>query len=519
MVVPAAGAVHMPGIMSLHRDADRLGCGRRHMGVAFMRMVVIVAVVSMMVMTVPGAFAVGTGLRLESRLRFGHDQVLPAQHVGEHGVGLELQEVGLQFQRHVPVAEVICRTQQVEGRAMLGAVAHLQHRLGQRDDPQQRTVLGHQHITAAQCGSAWQHHANLAPGRIDRGEAALAAGVPVEFEQGGSLDEHGGEAGTAGNAFGGVNHGAKYRRTAKGLILGWPWLLAVSRHRSSGRTRAPPRTARTLDLRVVFLTVTRAMNRLRSLVLCCALLAAGSQAVGADAVSQTDPIAVLNQAMADSATGKLQESAQHHLWFYENAARVAPQTAELRLTFALQEWVKLARRYPPALIDIQRVRNAAARQVLSGTTDIAQPFLEMVRINELLGEAQETCRVYAQLGERSETTAAQFLLFALPAIAKSGQHLLALRYLQVDQVMQTLAAQLAGLQNLSGLSAEEKAMVESQRDRFIDLTVARVVWVLKSSSMPEQASAAASQGKELLKASRGTSLIDAALRGDPLPPA
>jgi hypothetical protein len=261
------------------------------------------------------------------------------------------------------------------------------------------------------------------------------------------------------------------------------------------------------------------MNRLRTLVLCCALLAAGGQAVGADARLQSDPIAVLNQAMADSANGRLQESAQNHLWFYENAARVAPQTAELRLTFALHEWVKLARRYPPALNDLHRIRDAAAEKVLSGSPDIAQPFLEMVRINEMLGEAQETCRVYAQLGERSETTAAQFLLYALPAIAQSGQHLLALRYLQVDQVLQTLAAQLASMQNISGLSPEEKAMVESQRDRFIDLTVARVVWVLKSSSMPDQASAAASRGKDLLKSSRGTPLIDAALKGEPLPPA
>jgi hypothetical protein len=52
-----------------------------------------------------------------------------AQHVGQHRVGLELQIVGLHFELHMPVAQVIRGARQIGGRAMRRAGAHLQHGL------------------------------------------------------------------------------------------------------------------------------------------------------------------------------------------------------------------------------------------------------------------------------------------------------------------------------------------------------------------------------------------------------
>ena len=43
-----------------------------------------------------------------------------AQHVGQHRVGLDLQVVGLQFDRHMAVAQVVGGAHQVEGRAVCG---------------------------------------------------------------------------------------------------------------------------------------------------------------------------------------------------------------------------------------------------------------------------------------------------------------------------------------------------------------------------------------------------------------
>ena len=79
-----------------------------------MAVVVAVIMVVAMVMTVcvaPGL--VGPALGLEAGLFFRHRQVHAAQHLGQHGVGFELQAVGAQVHRHVAVAQVVGGAQQV----------------------------------------------------------------------------------------------------------------------------------------------------------------------------------------------------------------------------------------------------------------------------------------------------------------------------------------------------------------------------------------------------------------------
>mmetsp|Transcript_69594 Transcript_69594/g.163652 ORF Transcript_69594/g.163652 Transcript_69594/m.163652 type:complete len:241 (+) Transcript_69594:853-1575(+) len=200
-VMPAARAVHMAGVVRLDRDGQGLARGRRG-GLVRVPMAMVVAVMVNMACGRTNRPA----LRLERRLGLGDDQMLPAQHLGQIRIGLELQQVRLQFQRHMSAAEVVGRTQQVERRAMLATVAHLQHRLGGGSHSQQRAVLGHQHVTTAQRRIARQHDADLAAGGIGGREVALATRIPVELEDRGPFDEYGGEAGTAGNAFGGLNH-------------------------------------------------------------------------------------------------------------------------------------------------------------------------------------------------------------------------------------------------------------------------------------------------------------------------
>ena len=55
--------------------------------------------------------------------------MLGPQHVGQHVVGLELEVVGFELKRDMAVAQVVGRSQQVEGAAVLGTGTHHQHRL------------------------------------------------------------------------------------------------------------------------------------------------------------------------------------------------------------------------------------------------------------------------------------------------------------------------------------------------------------------------------------------------------
>src|SRR5574337_719181 len=92
------------------------------MAVTFM----ICSIVLVIVMPGMAAARVGATLGLEGLAGLADDELHLLQHRGEHMVRLELEMVGLQFQRDVPVAEMVGRAQQIEGRAMLCAMAHHQ---------------------------------------------------------------------------------------------------------------------------------------------------------------------------------------------------------------------------------------------------------------------------------------------------------------------------------------------------------------------------------------------------------
>ena len=172
-------------------------------------MSVIVSVIVRMAVFVPMAMSacrIRAALGLERRLLRGDDEVHGAQHVGEHVVGLDLQVVRAQFDRHVAVAEVVGGADEVEGRAVLGAVGDAQHRLGCGDHADHAAVLGHQHVAPAHDGAAGQEHAEFAPGGVGGGEAAFLAHVPVEFDGGGALEQHGREAVALGKEFVGGQH-------------------------------------------------------------------------------------------------------------------------------------------------------------------------------------------------------------------------------------------------------------------------------------------------------------------------
>ena len=185
------------------------------MGV-FVRMFVIMAVLMFMPMAVlvrvaagegMPACSIGSGLGFEGTLRLGHDQVHRAQHRSEHVVGLQLQVVGLQLQRDVAVAQVIGRAQQVEGRAVFGAMAHHHHRLRRCGHAHQRAVLHHQHVAAAHDTSTRQEHRELPPAGVSGLEAAFLPRVPVDFDAAGALEQHGGQAAALRDQLAGGDHG------------------------------------------------------------------------------------------------------------------------------------------------------------------------------------------------------------------------------------------------------------------------------------------------------------------------
>jgi hypothetical protein len=163
-----------------------------------MVMTMIVGMTMAVTMTMSGRMgmptrAVRATFGLEAAVLFAHRQVHGAQHVGQHVIGFNLQVVGLEFDLHMAVTQVVGRTHQVEGRAMRGAWRDDQHRLGRRHHADHGAVFGHQHVTAAHGGAAGQEDTQGAALAVGGVEAAFLTHIPVEFDGGSTLEQHRGQ--------------------------------------------------------------------------------------------------------------------------------------------------------------------------------------------------------------------------------------------------------------------------------------------------------------------------------------
>jgi hypothetical protein len=93
--------------------------------VAVVIVIAVAVIVAVIVMIVPLSRLpfglIGAALGFEGRVLLLHDQVHAVEHLPEHMIGLDLQVVGLEFDRDVTVAEVVRGAHEIERRTVLRA--------------------------------------------------------------------------------------------------------------------------------------------------------------------------------------------------------------------------------------------------------------------------------------------------------------------------------------------------------------------------------------------------------------
>ncbi len=129
---------------------------------------------------------------------------------------------------------------------------------------------------------------------------------------------------------------------------------------------------------------------------CCAT------AVAAD----PDPDKVLSEAKTLARQGKYEEALQKHLWYHDNALKLMPSHAGVRLSFALSDWVELGRKYPKAkeALVATRDRNATALANGKGWFDL---FHDVTAINRELDENAKTVQLFKAVRAKDPRLAAQ----------------------------------------------------------------------------------------------------------------
>ena len=84
----------------------------------FMRVFMFMVGVSMPVCV--SAIAIRAAFGFKNLVHFGYREVHGAQHFRQYVIGFDFEVVGFQFNRHMAIAEMVCRANQIK-RAAVGA--------------------------------------------------------------------------------------------------------------------------------------------------------------------------------------------------------------------------------------------------------------------------------------------------------------------------------------------------------------------------------------------------------------
>ncbi|MCA9140941.1 MAG: hypothetical protein KDB00_29420 [Planctomycetales bacterium] len=110
-----------------------------------------------------------------------------------------------------------------------------------------------------------------------------------------------------------------------------------------------------------------------------------------------NPDAILDEAQADTQAGRYKIALAKHVWFHENSLSIEPSLYGVRLSFALSDWIELAKQYPPALSKLKEIRDKAKENVVA-QKKVRESFHEMESINDHLGEHSKTREFFEKPG-------------------------------------------------------------------------------------------------------------------------
>jgi hypothetical protein len=151
--------------------------------------------------------------------------------------------------------------------------------------------------------------------------------------------------------------------------------------------------------------------------------------------ADSDPHQVLQEARADAAAGRYADALAKHLWFHANALRYRPSLYEVRLSFALADWLRLGAVYPPALAAFREHRDAAPVAIRDGATD-RELFLEFRAFNRTLREEQQTRDLFLWLDAHDPVRAAAWFELALDPLIRFQEYALSGRYVEPDALFE-----------------------------------------------------------------------------------
>ncbi len=161
------------------------------------------------------------------------------------------------------------------------------------------------------------------------------------------------------------------------------------------------------------------------------LLEAESTKTGWQPPQNPDPDKIRKEAQQDMQARRYELALTKMAWYHENALVYQPAQTGVRLSFAMQDWMKLADVYPPAVAKLKAYRDEAASNVKAGRK-VWESYQDLVAINRSLREEAQTKDLFLLLHTQNPRDARRVFAIAEPALVRSKEYKVCNDYLEPE---------------------------------------------------------------------------------------
>jgi len=241
-----------------------------------------------------------------------------------------------------------------------------------------------------------------------------------------------------------------------------------------------------------------------------ALLLPLSAQGGWEVPKHPDPDKIYDEAQEDTKAYRYELALEKHVWFHHNALKYERSLYGVRLSYALSDWLDLAKVYPPALVKLQEVRDQAAHNVKNGVNPYAF-FHDFKSINEELGENEQTVNLFQWLDFNQPKIAKKVYRLAQPALQADKEYNLSGKYLDSAVEYKYLVKKFRIRKAFE--KKENNPYLNGFADNFFTHHVSTLVALLVINKRHSEARLMAEQGKQELENEEFWMALKSALQG------
>lgn len=150
-----------------------------------------------------------------------------------------------------------------------------------------------------------------------------------------------------------------------------------------------------------------------------------------------DPSKILTEARADARAKDYKTALAKQVWFHENALKIEPAQAGVRLSFAISHWLELGEAYPPALKKLKQIRDDSTEKIITDE-DFRSLFADVESINDNLDEQQKTVETFKSLEETQPEKAKKVYDLAEKALVLGKEYKICSKYISFEVALSNI---------------------------------------------------------------------------------